>query len=157
MAIPIPIIDGITKILDKVIPDPAQKAAVALELAKLDVQSMVAQTEVNKAEAGHRSIFVAGWRPFIGWIGGTGLAMVYIVQPAVQLWTGVPVTLNVGELMVLLGGMLGFGGLRSFDKLKGTSNDVLPLSPPTEAPAEKPRKKFLGVFSEKLPEKTPWE
>jgi hypothetical protein len=130
----LPIIDVLGKIVDNVIPDPDKKLEVKVELAKLadaeaarEAQLMIAQTEVNKVEAGHRSIFVAGWRPYIGWVGGAGLTMIYVVQPLVQLAHGQPVTIDTNELMVLLAGMLGFGVQRSFDKLKGTSNDVLPV------------------------------
>lgn len=149
------IIPIVGEILDKVVADPDKKLELKLELAKLadqeaarESQERIAQTEVNKAEAGHRSVFVAGWRPAMGWVGASALVMIYVVQPAVNLWNGQPVGIDSSELMVLIGGMLGFGGLRSFDKVKGTSNDVLPMTKPNEPttlPEAKPKKKILGV------------
>lgn len=119
-------------------------------------EQMLAQAEINKVEASHRSIFVAGARPFIMWIGGLGLAMIYIVQPIVQMARGEAVSLDVSELMVLLGGLLGFGGMRSFDKVKGVANDT---------PLIFTRKKadvidFAKIAAERkpapLPEDAPW-
>lgn len=146
------IIPIVGEILDKVVADPDKKLELKLELAKLadqeaarESQERIAQTEVNKVEAGHRSVFVAGWRPAMGWVGASGLAMYYIVQPAVNLFQGKPVGIDGTELMVLISGMLGFGIQRSFDKLKGTSNDVLPMRKPNEPIVAKPKKKVLGV------------
>lgn len=148
----IPIVE---KVIDRAIPDPAEKARLTIELQKLaDAEAQRAhleamgQIDVNKVEAGHRSLFVAGWRPFIGWVGGVGLATTYIVLPIVQAVQGQTPNLDMGELFILLGGLLGFGGLRSWDKLKGTSDDT-PLGKPVPAPVvtpvvqkiEAPRKK----------------
>lgn len=92
-------------------------------LAKIDM----AQLEVNKTEAAHRSIFVAGWRPFVGWACGVSLAWSYICQPIltfalVQAGYGVELpALDMSQMMPVLMGMLGLGGLRSFEKYKGVS------------------------------------
>lgn len=149
------LIPVVGELLDKVIADPDKKLELKLELAKLadaealrESQERIAQTEVNKVEAGHRSVFVAGWRPAMGWVGASALVMIYIVQPAVNLWHGQPVGIDTSELMVLIGGMLGFGGLRSYDKQKGTANDHLPLTKANEPVAQLPKKekkKVLGV------------
>jgi len=169
MGLGIPIIDSVTKIIDKLIPDPAQKAMVQLELAKLDLQAITAQTEVNKVEAGHRSIFVAGWRPFVGWVSGIGLAYGVLLQPLMSWlarvvfdYTGTFPMFDDALLIYALGGMLGLGAMRSYDKAQGTSNDVLPLTKAaadaiTTAPEKPKRKKILGLFSGPAPEKTPWE
>ena len=92
-------------------------------LAQIDL----AQLEVNKSEAAHRSIFVAGWRPFIGWACGLALAYTYVIQPIATFVLGqtghlvdLP-TLSMGEMMPVLMGMLGLGGLRTFEKTKGVS------------------------------------
>src|SRR5574338_551254 len=97
----------VSDILDKFIPDADKKIAAKLELAKLadaDAQraheEMIAQTEVNKVEAGHRSIFVAGWRPAMGWIGASGLFTIYVIQPIYNLYHGLPSGIDSGELMV---------------------------------------------------------
>ncbi len=93
------------------------------------VKLMVAQMEVNKAEAGHASIFVAGWRPFIGWVGGSAMAYQFIVYPLLTwLWTSLiaagiiaagtsyPPVMDTGALFTVVTGMLGVGAMRSFDK-----------------------------------------
>lgn len=120
----------IEKLVDR-IPDPAAKERAAMEmqadLLKYAAEQANAQTEVNKAEAGHSSIFVAGWRPFIGWMGGISLGYAYLVQPILSwflLICGVTTPLpspNTGEMMALVTAMLGVTAARSFDKWKGTS------------------------------------
>ena len=84
-----------------------------------------AQIEVNKLEATHASVFVAGWRPFCGWICGSGLAYHFILQPllvfvvTVVKWQVPPLPVfDMGTLTTVLLGMLGLGGLRSFEKVK---------------------------------------
>ena len=80
------------------------------------------QTEINKIESGHRSIFVAGWRPFIGWVCGTGLGFHFIVFPLVEwvaalLGKDIPVpSIEVGALMTLVMSLLGLGAARSYEK-----------------------------------------
>lgn len=80
--------------------------------------------ELNKAEAMHRSIFVAGWRPFIGWICGMAFAYHYILLPifkSVAAYNGVDVewpVLETEQLFTVLMGMLGLGGLRTYEKMK---------------------------------------
>ena len=158
------LIDGVKDLVSEAIVDKDKKLQINLELAKLADEAdkrlhdeMIAQTEVNKAEATHRSIFVAGWRPFIGWTGGLGLAWTFVVGPMAEFlarlfgWAGTMPVLDVTQLMVLVTGMLGFGGLRSYDKQKGTSNDVLVTPATPVAPVK--RKKILGIT---LPENAPW-
>ena len=99
------------------------EAQLTEHLAKIDL----AQLEVNKTEAAHRSIFVAGWRPFVGWACVVSLAWSYICQPIltfalVQAGYGVELpALDMSQMMPVLMGMLGLGGLRSFEKYKGVS------------------------------------
>ena len=96
---------------------------LATHLAKIDL----AQLEINKQEAAHRNIFVSGWRPFIGWSCGIAMCYAYIIQPItifVLAQTGNLVslpTLDLSEMMPVLLGMLGLGGLRSFEKYKKIS------------------------------------
>jgi len=81
------------------------------------------QNEVNKIEAQHRSIFVAGWRPFIGWVCGLALLYNFIVRDLVA-WVSpsiMPPALQMEHLLTVLMGMLGLGGLRTFEKLKDKS------------------------------------
>jgi hypothetical protein len=134
MSISIPVLDAVFKIVDKLIPDPQAKAAAKLEVLKMeqagefkqmeaDLQVMLAQIAVNQEEA-KTDGFRGGWRPAVGWTCVAGLAYTYVLQPLLA-WTasikGVPVppTLDIFDLMILLGGMLGFGGMRSFERIKG--------------------------------------
>lgn len=78
------------------------------------------QSEINKMEAQHRSIFVAGWRPFIGWICGLALAYNFIIRDLIA-WVSpdiMPPAIQMDQLITILLGMLGLGGLRTFEKIK---------------------------------------
>lgn len=114
-------------VLDKVLPDPEAKAKAQQEILGALMASDLAQMEVNKAEAGHRSIFVAGWRPAVGWCCAFALAYMFIIQPLLnwflQIWYPgiVPPALDTSVLLELVLAMLGMGALRSFDKVKGVS------------------------------------
>jgi len=96
---------------------------LATHLAKIDL----AQLDINKQEAAHRSLFVAGWRPFIGWTCGVALAWTYVGAPILQFTlaqTGYLMdlpSLDMSQMMPVLMGMLGLGGLRTFEKFKGVS------------------------------------
>lgn len=124
------LIGPVTGLLDKFIEDKDQKAKLAHEIATMAEkhahESAMAQVEVNKAEAGHRSIFVAGWRPFIGWTCGVALAYHFVVAPLIIFgagWAGTSIpdlpTFDMDSLMTVLLGMLGLGGMRTFEKAKG--------------------------------------
>lgn len=118
-------------IIDKVlgfIPDPAEKAKAQAEMIQQIMSAAsaadAAQNEVNKTEAASNSIFVAGWRPFIGWVCGSALGFHYIVRPltiAVAIAAGYP-QLNLpgldDDLWQLMLGMLGLGGLRTYEKVR---------------------------------------
>lgn len=113
------------RILGAVLPDPeARQKAVMEALGKL-TENDVKQLEVNAAEAANPSVFVAGWRPFIGWVCGGALAYTYILVPFLTFGfavAGKPLpTLPVldGALWELMFGMLGMGALRTFEKIKG--------------------------------------
>jgi len=128
------LLDAGLKILEKVIPDPSAKAAAQLELLQLqqagefrqieaDLQVLLAQTEVNKVEAAQDS-FRGGWRPAVGWVCVAGMGYTYLGQPliawasAINGWAAPP-TIDTFDLLIMLGGMLGFGGMRSFERIKG--------------------------------------
>src|SRR5260370_14102014 len=110
---------------EKVLESQTQLEEIRLGLESQLVQQVTAQIEVNKTEAASPSTFVAGWRPFIGWICGAGLACQFIFGPLFT-WisnlmhrpTPFP-TLDLGTLMTLLLGMLGLGGLRTYEKVAG--------------------------------------
>ena len=80
----------------------------------------MAQIELNKIEAGNRNVFVAGWRPFLGWVGGLGLFNMFLLNPWIQWITDKPgPDLPEGVIMELVVAHLGLGGLRTFEKIKG--------------------------------------
>jgi|TARA_R100001086_G_scaffold222460_1_gene139971 hypothetical protein len=116
-------------VLDRVIPDKNAKAKALLEMEKALVDAhnkgMLAQIDVNKVEAAHRSIFVAGWRPCIGWVGAISIAWHFILQPITIFALGVfdlPYDLpafDMDAMLTIIMGMLGIGGMRSFEKFKG--------------------------------------
>jgi roadblock/LC7 domain-containing protein len=134
--------DGIAKIIGLFKIDPNVAAQHAEDLAKIQadmqqkildgVQQMsVAQNQVNTAEAQNKNIFIAGWRPFIGWVCGSGLATQFIIGPFVT-WAATllkhPVafpTLDMGTLLTLLLGMLGLGGMRTYEKVAGITDPNL--------------------------------
>ena len=83
------------------------------------------QTAINEMEAKHRTIFVAGWRPFIGWVCGIALAYNFIIRDMLVWYIGVetaPPALQMEHLMTVLIGMLGLGGMRTFEKINNKSN-----------------------------------
>ena len=116
-----------SKVLDRVLPDPAQQAAAKLELMRLqqngELAQITGQMEINKVEAASSSLFVSGWRPSIGWVCGAGFAVQFVIGPLAE-WgaalAGHPVKfpqMDTGTMMPLLLGMLGLGGLRTAEKL----------------------------------------
>jgi len=123
------LIGPVTGLLDKFIEDKDQKNALAHEIATLAEkqahEAAMAQVQVNAAEAKHRSIFVAGWRPFVGWICAVALAYHFVLQPIIVFAAGaagVFVELpefDMDSLMTVLLGMLGLGGLRTYEKKAG--------------------------------------
>ena len=102
-----------------------EKEKLKLQMKEIDAKLKEKQLDINKVEAGHRSIFVSGWRPFLGWVSGLSIGYVYLFQPLLDMilqMFGVKVdwvVLDLGQLMPLILGMLGLGGLRSFEKAKG--------------------------------------
>jgi len=95
-----------------------------------ELKLLTGQLDINKVEAAHDSIFVAGWRPFVGWICGTGVGLKFIIMPIAQFVVILVMTeppafpeFNIAELLTLLGGMLGFGALRTFEKVKKVSRE----------------------------------
>jgi hypothetical protein len=124
------LIGPVTGLLDKFVEDKDQKNALAHEIATLAEkqahQAALAQVEVNKEEAKSRSVFVAGWRPFIGWTCGVALAYHFVLAPIIIFGTtvfGVQIpelpVFDMDSLMTVLLGMLGLGGLRTYEKSKG--------------------------------------
>jgi len=126
------LIGPVTGLLDKFVEDKDQKAALAHEISTMadrHAQELaLAQVEVNKAEAASGSVWKGGWRPFVGWVCGTAFAYHFVIQPLAIFGLAaygmeVPELPNfeMGQLMTVLMGMLGLGGLRSFEKSKGVA------------------------------------
>ena len=123
------LIAPVAGILDKFVVDKDLKMKLQHELETALHSANLAQLEVNKAEAAHKSILVAGWRPFVGWVCGVALAYHFILAPLLQFGFalgGVEQDLpefEFGQLSTVLMGMLGLGGLRTFEKMKGVSRE----------------------------------
>ena len=124
------LIAPITGLLDKFIPDADLKNKLAYQVATMaetHAQELAkGQLEINKVEASHKSIFVSGWRPFIGWTCGVALCWHFVLQPVtlfVCSYIGLTIpelpSFDMGSLMTILGGLLGLGGLRTYEKQKG--------------------------------------
>jgi|TARA_R110002020_G_scaffold21921_1_gene74380 hypothetical protein len=113
------LIGPVTGLLDKFIEDKDKKNAIAFELATMaekHAQELAkGQIEVNKTEAAHKSLFVAGWRPCIGWICGLALLYSTLIAPILNIWFTVP-PVNNDLLSTILLGMLGLAGARTVEK-----------------------------------------
>ena len=121
-----------SQLIDRFWPDQATKDAAKLELFKAqqagDLAVMAAenslvtkQIDVNMVEAASPNLFVSGWRPFIGWICGAGLAYQFLVYPILIATIPKIVQLDMGTLLTLLGGLLGLAGMRTTEKIKGVA------------------------------------
>ncbi len=119
-----------TNLLDKFIEDKDQKAKLAHELAtmadKMAHEQQLAQIAVNKEEAASGSIFKGGWRPFIGWVCGIAFFYHFVLNPIILFVIaiiGIEIpdlpNFNMNTLLTVLGGMLGIGSLRTYEKQKG--------------------------------------
>jgi len=111
---------GVANIVDQFIETDDEKRAWETVKAKMAQEPQLAQIELNKVEAGHRTMFVAGWRPAAGWVCSIGLAFIFLVNPIIQWVTGEPgPELPTDIMFELMLGMLGLGGLRTFEKYSG--------------------------------------
>jgi len=125
-----PIFELGKQLIDRWMPDPQKKAEAELELFKMaqagDLQKVIGQLEINAKEATNPSIFVSGWRPFAGWVGGFGLAYAAVLHYVLVWLSGVygfppPPQVDTDILLTVLGGMLGLGTLRTYEKKNGVS------------------------------------
>jgi len=119
------LINPVSKILDKLVVDKDLKVKLEHEIKTEIQRANLAQIDVNKVEAQHRSVFVAGWRPFIAWNCGIAISYHFLLQPIIVFVlsaNGVNYDLpefDMGSLMTIVMGILGLGGMRSFEKYKG--------------------------------------
>jgi hypothetical protein len=131
---PITAILGIgNKLIDHFFPDANQAAAAKLKLLEMqqsgDLQVMASQMEINKIEAANPSLFVSGWRPFIGWVCGISLTYAAIIEPVSRFLATVlfkyngafPIIDTTLTLQILLG-LLGLAGMRSWEKKEGVAS-----------------------------------
>lgn len=126
----------IGQIIDRIIPDPAAKAAAQLQLLQLqqssdfkqldaDTQTALAQVATNTAEASSNNPFNSGWRPFIGWVCGVAFAFNFVCWPMLTwinatIWHAqIPPALDISQMMPVLLGMLGLGTLRTVERVQG--------------------------------------
>lgn len=125
-----PVLDIGKTLIERLIPDKGEARKAEAEFLKLamdgELKQVIAQLEINAREAAHPSVFVAGWRPFFGWSGGFGFVYSVVGQPmltwvaSIKGWPAPP-TLNIDLLWVVITGMLGIGGLRTYEKKSGVS------------------------------------
>lgn len=143
------IVGDVGRLADKLITSEEERLKFRLEMQKVEASLLKEQAEINVTEAKHSSVFVAGWRPFIGWIGGLALAYQFLLYPILLwIWTlgqvqgwipcyidptqvsgkctfDTPPVFESGPLFAIITGMLGVSGMRSFDKLKKTDTKVV--------------------------------
>jgi len=124
------LIGPVTGLLDKFVEDKDQKAKLAFELSTMAdthaQQALLAQLEINKAEAASGSLFKGGWRPFVGWVCGIAFAYHFVLQPLL-IFVLIVFNVNIPDLpefdmstlLTTLGGLLGIGGLRTYEKKSG--------------------------------------
>lgn len=128
------LIDPVTDLIGEVVVDKDKKREIELKLQEIvdraDAryhEELMGQIEVNKVEAQHASIFVAGWRPFIGWTSGVGIGYTFVLAPFIEFvaralgYTQEMPLPDAGQLMTLVTAMLGVGAMRSYDKKQGTA------------------------------------
>lgn len=117
----------VADVVDKFVETDEEKRAAEIILMKVQQEPDRWQAEINKIEAQHRTIFVAGWRPFIGWICGISLGMNFIAFPLMEWITTLankPILrpdMDTGALMTLVISLLGLGATRTYEKMKGVS------------------------------------
>jgi len=119
-------------VLDKFFPDANEEMRTKFTQAANEIQNefnlMAAQLEINKTEASNSSVFVSGWRPAVGWVCVAGMAYVSLIEPMARFvavvlfaYTGLFPMVDTTITMQVLLGLLGFGGFRMFEKIKGVA------------------------------------
>ena len=116
----------------QVLPNPQAQAEFDLKIMELaeraeqrENELMLGQIQVNQTEAQHSNIFVAGWRPFVGWTSGVSVAYIFIVRPLLtQIFGAEMPEVEIAELFMLLGAMLGIGGMRTYEKARGLATSI---------------------------------
>lgn len=121
------LVPAITNLLSEFITDKDKAGQLAHDISTLAErqahEQITAQIAVNKQEAAHKSLFVAGWRPGTGWVCLTAMASNYIVMPYLAVFGYTVPVLDLGEMMPVLLGMLGLGGMRTYEKRNGVARE----------------------------------
>lgn len=120
-------IEAVGNVFDELFTSDEERAKADFVMARLKQQPHILQAEINKMEAQHRSVFVAGWRPAVGWICAAALAWHFIIYDLLN-WVAVvfehpvpPELTGTEQLITVLLALLGLGGLRTFEKLNKVS------------------------------------
>ena len=123
-----PAVSAVGTALDALVTSDEERLAAEAVMEKLRQRPALLQAEINKLEAQHRTVFVAGWRPFIGWVCGCALAWNFLGHPmvlwAVSIWAPdvtPPPAVEMATLSTLVMSLLGLGGLRTFEKTNGAA------------------------------------
>lgn len=157
---------GLFGVVDDIHTSEEEKAEIKLKFMQIGMSADLGQLAINKQEAAHGKVFVSGWRPFVGWTCGCALAYTYIVDPLIRSTafylasfngveldlSGLP-TIDLAVLMPVLLGMLGLGGLRTFEKVQGVARANLEetQTEPAQSVDEVsiPRRWFNGLKNDK--------
>lgn len=132
-------LDPISAILDlgntlitRIFPDPVQAEQAKLKLFEMqqsgELASMTAQTDINKIEANNTSLFVSGWRPFVGWVCGSAFALHFVLMPVTNFLLvanghkEIILAFDMQTLLTVLFGLLGLGGYRTYEKVQGVAS-----------------------------------
>lgn len=128
------IIESVGKVASDLVTTDKERLEIALREKEIDQRVDLAQIEVNREEARHESVFVSGWRPAVGWTCVSALAYQFLVYPILTwLWVSLqaanvvpsnlppPPLLDLEALLIVLGGILGIGGLRTVEKVRGVA------------------------------------
>lgn len=128
------IVEAVGGVIGDLVTTDKERLSAEIEMRKLDQTIDLGQIEVNKAEATNSSVFVAGWRPAIGWVGASAMAYQFLAYPMLvwgwallqaKGWVAEglrpPPMLDTDALWVILSGMLGIAGMRSVEKVKGVA------------------------------------
>lgn len=123
------VIEGVGKVAEHFVTTDKERMALELESRRIDQQNDMAQIEVNKQEAQNGKLFVSGWRPFVGWVCGFALLYVSILDPIARFvaevicdYTGKFPQIDTTITMQVLFGLLGLGGMRTYEKSKGVAS-----------------------------------
>ena len=150
MTLPIgKIVSGVVNTIDELHTSKEEEMKIAFDVRKIEHDENIGQIETNKIEASHKSMFVAGWRPFIGWVCGTALLYNFIVKDLIEYYLAIRhedvpslPSLQMEQLMTILLGMLGLGAARTVEKIRKVNSDSLSNS----GEKNKQRNGFLGGF-----------